>query len=131
MSVNDDFSVQDLIGLPYLKGARGPEAYDCYGLCLEVSRRAGVVIPEIPTPTTRSDRNDLFASTKDIWLKLPKPEAFCMAAFRIKHNWHAGIVLPNLNQFIHVTAGINVTVSQLYSFMWRKRFDGFYRFPDN
>ena len=57
--------------------------------------------------------------------------AFCLAVFRIRRNWHAGVVLPDLNSFIHITAGINVTVSQLNNFKWRQRFDGFYEFPDN
>lgn len=123
------FTTEDLIGLPYLKDGRGPTAYDCYGLCIEVSRRAGIVLPEIPTPASRADRNDLFSSTKDIWENISKPQPFCMAAFRIKRNWHAGIVLPDLTSFIHVTAGIRVTVSQLNSLKWRQRFDGFYIFP--
>lgn len=35
------------IGLPYAEGARGPEAYDCYGLVAAVFRAArGVVLPD-------------------------------------------------------------------------------------
>lgn len=35
------------IGLPYAEGARGPEAYDCYGLVAEVFRAAkGIVLPD-------------------------------------------------------------------------------------
>lgn len=127
----DKFTVDDLVGLPYQRGGRGPDAYDCYGLCLVVAQRAGIVIPEIPTPTTNRDRNDLFASTREIWTKLSKPEPFCMAVFKIKRNWHAGVVLPDLQRFIHVMAGIRVTVSQLNNFRWRQRFDGYYIFSNH
>ena len=123
--------VADFVGLPYLKGGRGPDAYDCYGLCLAVCNRFGVIIPEIPSPTTRTDRNDLFASTKDIWTKLSKPKPYCLVAFRIRRNWHAGVVLEDLQSFIHITRGIRVTISQLNSFKWRQQFDGFYEFPDS
>jgi len=38
--------VQDLIGRPYVHGARGPEAFDCWGVCAEVYRRRGVELPD-------------------------------------------------------------------------------------
>jgi len=34
--------VSDLIGKPWSWGARGPDAYDCFGLLIEVSRRYGI-----------------------------------------------------------------------------------------
>lgn len=38
-----------LIGLPWLAGARGPEAYDCWGLFLAVQRQHfGRDLPQIP-----------------------------------------------------------------------------------
>jgi cell wall-associated NlpC family hydrolase len=127
---HDAVKIDDLLGLPYKKAARGPNAWDCYGLCMEVCRRAGIVLPDIQTPTTRPDRNHLFTTTKDIWIKLAKPEPWCVAAFQIRRNWHAGVVIADCQRFIHVTAGINVTVSQLYHHKWRRRCDGFY-LPDH
>lgn len=124
------FTIDDLIGRPYLKDGRGPDSYDCYGLCIEVSRRAGIIVPEGQTPPTRAGRNKIFTSAKDVWQKLSKPEPFCFAAFHVRGNWHAGIVLPGLTSFIHITAGIRVTVSQLNSLKWRQLFDGFYIFPN-
>ena len=38
-----------LIGLPWVAGARGPDAYDCWGLFLAVQRQHfGRALPEIP-----------------------------------------------------------------------------------
>jgi cell wall-associated NlpC family hydrolase len=37
--------LNDLIGRPYRFGARGPDAFDCWGAVLEVRRRLG-----LPTP---------------------------------------------------------------------------------
>jgi len=38
--------VQDLIGKPYVHGARGPDAFDCWGVCVEVYRRGGIALPD-------------------------------------------------------------------------------------
>lgn len=37
----------DFVGLPFRVGARGPDAFDCYGIVAEVLRRArGVALPD-------------------------------------------------------------------------------------
>lgn len=36
----------DLIGAPFAYGARGPDAFDCYGLVLELARRDGKTLPD-------------------------------------------------------------------------------------
>lgn len=42
-------ALSTLIGLPWVAGARGPEAYDCWGLFLTVQRQQfGRDLPEIP-----------------------------------------------------------------------------------
>ena len=38
--------VNDLIGRPYVRGARGPDAFDCWGLVVELARRAGRDLPD-------------------------------------------------------------------------------------
>jgi hypothetical protein len=46
--VNTDY-IRNLIGSPWIAGARGPEAYDCWGLFLEVQRtQFNRELPEIP-----------------------------------------------------------------------------------
>lgn len=37
----------DLIGKKYKKNGRGPNAFDCYGVCIEVCKRVGIEIPEM------------------------------------------------------------------------------------
>lgn len=38
-------ATDDLIGLPWAIGARGPHAFDCWGLVLELAERAGRLVP--------------------------------------------------------------------------------------
>ena len=46
--VNADY-IRNLIGLPWVAGARGPKTYDCWGLFLEVQRsQFNHELPEIP-----------------------------------------------------------------------------------
>lgn len=46
--VNADY-IRNLIGSPWIAGARGPKAYDCWGLFLEVQRaQFNRELPEIP-----------------------------------------------------------------------------------
>lgn len=67
-----------LIGLPWVAGARGPEAYDCWGLFLAVQRdHFSRDLPEIPV-----DALDLRAvlnafsghPERQRWLSVSKPE---------------------------------------------------------
>ena len=39
--------VNDLLGKPYQAHARGPNAYDCYGLVIEVEKRLGREMPDL------------------------------------------------------------------------------------
>ncbi len=38
--------LRDLIGKPFRLHGRGPDAYDCYGLAIEVLRRYGKTLPD-------------------------------------------------------------------------------------
>ena len=37
----------DLIGKPYAENGRGPDGFDCYGLCMWVCRKIGIELPEV------------------------------------------------------------------------------------
>ena len=47
--------ITDLLGKPYKAHARGPEAYDCYGLVIEVEKRLGHTMPDLYTKLSKSD----------------------------------------------------------------------------
>ena len=106
--------VGDLIGKPYAPGARGPDAFDCWGVCAEVYRRAGLVLPDYThEPLTRAQTAALMvgiAADRAEWIETP--EAWCFAFDRRRGHvglyWrgsvlHAarkvGCILQRLNQF--------------------------------
>ena len=38
--------IEDFLGKIYQENGRGPDGYDCYGVCIEVCKRFGVELPE-------------------------------------------------------------------------------------
>jgi len=126
-----EFNYTDLLGKEFEYGGRGPDAFDCWGLCLEVTKRAGVVLPRVYTPAEFAAMNDLFDSTKGgDYIKINKPEPFCIAVFRMRPPiiWHAAVVLPDCHRFIHIMQRRSVTIDRLDSPVWERKLDGFYVF---
>jgi len=106
--------IQDLIGKPHVLGARGPDAYDCWGLCVEIYARAGVRLPDYGAGAlTRDDAKQLvnnMAPNHALWIQ--KPEDWCFVYCgrlghiglsihdRVLHSARAlGVVLQRLDQF--------------------------------
>ena len=126
--------LDDLIGKPYKHNGRGPDFYDCWGLCLEVAKRLGRELPEYDTPVIEDERNALAIKTKDsLFEKLEKPEPWCLVVFQIfddagKEKWHVGTVLENCLRFIHITGKTLICTSSLNQPHWKLFFEGYYRY---
>jgi len=45
----------DLLGKSYKAHGRGPDAYDCYGLVIEVEKRLGHTMPDLYTRLSKCD----------------------------------------------------------------------------
>ena len=125
--------VSDLLGKPFAWGGRGPDAYDCWGLVVEVARRAGITLPDMNHPADGELCGQIWKELcgqrmgKD-FIRIERPEPWCLVAFQFFGQWHAGIVLENASQFIHVVERQNVTAPSLYCEMWQPFFRGFYRY---
>jgi len=120
----------DLMDKPFRLGARGPDAYDCWGLCLEVGRRAGIEYPAVFTPPSTAEQSAAIARTRDAEFEpIERPEPWCIAAFYATPPFvdHCGIVLPDRRRFLHITAGGRVRRSRLDSQWATQRLAGFYR----
>ena len=125
---------EDLLGLPYSYGARGPQAYDCWGLCLEVAKRVGIILPAVDSPDEEPAAIcGLMDSMKIDFLKIPGPEPYAVVAFQILKPWvnHCGMVLEDKGRFIHIFRGRNVIIERLDQIYWKGRIEGFYRWPSS
>ena len=125
--------LNDLIGRPYKEGARGPVAFDCWGLVLEVSKRAGIELPEIEVPADNNERAEIIAFQKESnFQRLSTPKSHCLVLFRIiddesQIRWHVGFVLNDCRRFIHTTGKMGVNISTLDDPKWRLHIEGYYK----
>lgn len=124
-------NVDDLIGRPYdLQGRNG--GMNCWQLCQEVSRRAGIALPDINAP--EKDGTEVIGAAmekeKSRFVELEKPEPFCIVAFCIRRPFvsHVGMVLENGREFIHALQKRNVARERLDHPYWKTRIAGFYRY---
>ncbi|HEV7284694.1 MAG TPA: NlpC/P60 family protein [Kaistia sp.] len=125
----------DLIGRPFAYGGRGPEAYDCYGLVMEMWRRVhGTELPDYGSPEKLAliSLHMHRAAGRD-WVRVDDFTPGSVVLFRVEgFGAHVGFVLP-YRRFLHAwheTGG--VTREALDTADWRERRIGCYRFagPD-
>jgi cell wall-associated NlpC family hydrolase len=118
----------DLIGTPFAYGGRGPDAYDCYGLALEIKRRLGQLPPDFDHPQTPEEIHRVILSARDRFVSLPHPSPFCFVTFTLRFPFtsHVGIVMEDKYRFIHVMEKANVCIERLDSLTWKRRITGYY-----
>lgn len=127
----------DLIGKPFAYGGRGPEAYDCYGLALEVKRRVSSPlesggdrggVPDFEHPDTPEDIHRVILAARERFSAIPAPAPFCFVTFTVCYPFtsHVGIVLPDCVHFIHILERTSVCIERLDSIAWKRRITGYY-----
>lgn len=119
-------------GRPFLYGGRGPEAYDCAGLLMDIYRQRGIVLPEQSTPELRPEQCAAIESAKTGWHKVVLAVPWCAVAIRAAGGSlvsHVGVVLADCRRFIHTSAGVGVTITRLDDPMWLSRIEGYYVWP--
>ena len=122
--------LDDLIGLPFMWGGRGPDSYDCFGLVREVQRRRGINLPDRPSPQAMDFQAAMADSIASRWTEpLCKPEAFAVVVFNARRfGWHCGIVLDDCRRFIHVAScTTTVRIDLLDDYPWSKFIKRFFR----
>jgi cell wall-associated NlpC family hydrolase len=120
---------KNLLNKPFQWGGRGPDGYDCLGLCIEIYRRLGQYFPDIQSPGDDYGVIDGLVGEKKVFFeRLAEPEAYCLATFAIQPPYvsHIAVMLENLQSFIHVRRNHNVVISKLDRY-WQQRLAGFYK----
>lgn len=120
----------DLLGKPFRYKARGPDAYDCYGLAMEVCRRAGIILPEWESVCERAAIHSEIQKGKHLFRELDSPRPYCLITFWVKppDESHVGVMLWG-NRFIHTMEKICVAVEPFHSVRpphWWKQATGFW-----
>jgi cell wall-associated NlpC family hydrolase len=111
----------DLLGLPWRKDARGPDAYDCVGLLLEIERRLGY-----PVPAYASELSELSLAMlrwEPVETPIPGDGILIRSA---DPRWHIGVVCGG-GYMLHSREGAGVVRERYNSLPWLNRIEGFYR----
>lgn len=120
--------IRDLVGKPYAPHGRGPDSFDCYGVAIEVYKRAGMVLKDLYREFLDKDEHDLVSGviSRIGAFQVEKPVELAVVLLRIPAGCHIGVCLGR-GDFIHATRDKGVQVETLSS--WRKRTEGFYLWP--
>lgn len=114
----------DLIGKPWARGCRGPGAFDCVGLLLEMQRRLGHVAADIPSS---KGAFDLALAPRGEWAEVAAPEPGDALLIRSAHpRWHVAVVI-GLGLMIHGKEGAGVVVERFDTPLYASRVKGVYR----
>lgn len=116
----------DLIGKPFQWGGRGPEAYDCYGLVLEVYRRKGYKLPDFQSPEDRRRVLGLVDDAKPSFIEVsPEPGAIVLMNLE-PYGAHVGLLLP-YGRLIHASELTQRVQIDPVRF-WEKRIENYYAY---
>lgn len=123
----------DLIGKPWVDSARGPDAYDCLGLAIEVTRRRGHVMPAYLSDEATLHR-EMAADGCALGLltRVPAPEPGDIVLLRSSSalGYHLGVMVDSY-RMLHASEPAGAVVLETISrTLWKRRVLGFYRMPN-
>jgi cell wall-associated NlpC family hydrolase len=123
----DIFVYADLVGKPWSEGARGPEAYDCLGLAIEIQRRRGFTVPDFLSSEAELHRQLAGGGFLAGCKKLEAAEYGCVVLFRTGiHEHHLGTMIAR-HRMIHTTAQTRgAVIEPILGPLWERRILGFY-----
>lgn len=120
----------DLLGKPFVDGGRGPNEFDCYGLAMEIWRRAGIELPDYKIGCADSTSiNQAVDEERYKWIRCegepPVPAMVVIRFNQIVLCNHVGVYLGG-GRFIHTRQRVGVCIERIDSPIWRKRIEGYY-----
>lgn len=126
------------VGLPYAEGARGPDAWDCWGLFwLVLHEQFGVEVPAYEGICwNRNDRASRVAADRHFrdeveahWIEIPagwEQPGDGIALNIAGRPLHVGIVVEQ-GWMLHSADDADAALERYDGMLWRNRVGGFYR----
>jgi cell wall-associated NlpC family hydrolase len=106
----------DLIGKPFRDMGRGPDAYDCWGLCLEVNRRVGRTVPDYDDLLAPDDITGIcgeYSRRRIEWEPTDHPSAGDVVVIRrFGGGYHFGVMVSETH-FAHTSRGSGVRIESI------------------
>lgn len=117
----------DLLGKPFERGARGPEAYDCLGLAIEIARRCGRQVPDyVSDEATLHAQLAAGGSALADMPQIPRPVPGCVVLLRMSPTQHHLAFMVDSYRMIHASAKIGCVIERVVSPLWQRRIIGYY-----
>ena len=119
------FTIEDLIGVPYRVGGRGPADYDCAGLVIELQARQGRILRIPDTGETRlSDHLAMRHVLRLKWRELRFVYPGCIVFFPSQA--HVGTMI-DARRFLHTTSEMGAAcIEDLAAPRWKRARRSFY-----
>ena len=115
----------DLIGMPFEYGGRGPERFDCYGLVMECARRDGITLPDFGFANRQALVHAMMGATMPQWIDVRRQPGAVVLIRVGRFVSHVGYMV-NDHQMIHAWEKSNgVTIVNVDT--WKHRIVGFYK----
>ena len=122
------------MGKPFVLGARGPDEYDCWGVCIVLAKRVDIILPEHLTPNSNERQEAAIETMKGRFIRLDKPEPFCIATYRMhgsrKFVDHCAFVNEDCSRVIHTLFRQHVHSLRIDNRILLSRLDGYYKYAD-
>lgn len=118
-------NVAEYIGLPYQEGARGPEAFDCWGLVRHVlAREFHVELPAYEYGPTATERQQVITGLRPQYQEVP-PQPGAIALCSIAGRPHVGLCVDG-EHVLHTREGTGSVLERRDSRLMRNAIRGFY-----
>lgn len=112
----------DLIGVPYKLHGRTKEGLDCYGLVLEIYRRAGLTLADLEYTSNDISLCDKYAPTLNVQ-EIENPECLAILQVTLNNELHIGVCI-NERLFLHSTYNQGVRISPIKAYKGARFFNG-------
>lgn len=122
--------IDDLLGLPFTDGGRGPEQFDCWGLAREVFGRYGITLQDYRISAMDAEKIGAeMTKAAPGWVKVTAPLPVpCLVVARLAcGSWanHVGVYIGN-GKFIHACRESGVCVERTSAPIWKNKIVGYY-----
>ena len=123
--------LNELIGKPYKDGGRGPDAYDCWGIAIEVHRRLGIEIPDFDISAMACEQiHNLVIDQSYLanWREIRTPIVPCIILFKAHPRFiqHVGTYI-GAGRFLHIR-NYGVSIERVLSPLWNNRQRGYWKY---
>ena len=135
LSAISSLKYDDLIGKAFEENGRGPETYDCYGVAIEINRRAGKTIPDYALLVDHALAviQEKISEHKHEFVKVSEPEPGDIVLIRSEPGAgdHFGVIVER-GAFLHTSSKAgHVHKVRLDHPFYKDRIEGIYRFKQN